>query len=131
MMPRMRILLTLMIVLLPLRGWTGDAMAVVTMAAGTSTAVSGAHAHSQESATAHDCHGLDAADANGAGASPEPDQVHDVCAACALCQICHAVALTQPAADAAAFFATGAQPRSALPADLSATPLPGFKPPIA
>lgn len=135
-----RILFLLMIALLPLRGWVGDAMALQMVLPGglAHTAVhasapgSDAQAHGGAAADQHrhlattaprgDCtdHAL--------GGTTEPDS-H--CKTCTVCQTCHTVAITVPATGT-----EGTEPPAALPvlADsrfASADRAPGFKPPIS
>jgi hypothetical protein len=98
-----RFLYVLLILLLPLRGWTGDAMAMQMAMPGQHAPAAGvaqhadahapsAHAHSQPVAklAAADC-------AEHVGQSDDgdaPDASH--CEACAMCQTCHTVAVLLP-----------------------------------
>lgn len=118
----------LMIALLPLRGWVGEAMAGQ-MIAQQLAAVAQATTPADDAATgAHtDCHGQVTADAPPAAeASSSMD-----CGSCTSCQVCHSVAMAAPALTAAAPL----QPHPALPAYgrqfASAERSPGFKPPIS
>ena len=88
----------LLIMLLPLRGWVGDAMAMQMALPGQHAAVSSAMQHangdsahaqmgSMDSAAAGDCGGHTGAQ----DAGDEADAAH--CEACAMCQTCHTVAV--------------------------------------
>ena len=128
--------LTLMVTLLPLRGWVGDVMAMELLApalAGSSAHVQSVHAdagecehaavgHVQASAAAHHA----AAHGDTAGDAKTTD-----CASCTVCQICHSVALAAETPLAAR--PTQAAPMPASPPALyaSAERAPGFKPPIS
>lgn len=122
----MRILvLVLAIVLLPLRGWMGGAMAMETAPAAVSqAAVAGADAMPP-------CHeAADAASAaHPAGHDAPGDASHH--AQCSLCQLCHSAAMTgdTPAAPAAA--PARAQPQAPAQRFASALPQQADKPPIS
>lgn len=90
----------LLILLLPLRGWVGDAMAMQMALPGPHAPATGAmqhgdgdsgpahtHTNSVASAAAGDC----GAHTAGQGTSDEMDATH--CVACAMCQSCHTVAV--------------------------------------
>ena len=123
-----RLFIALMIVLLPVRGWLGDAMAMEmtqhALHAGTAATAMAAHdAHG----AVPDCHGAAAESPAEAPAAAS----HDGCGTCTACQVCHTVALadvfpSQPARGA---------PHVLVPAPatgfISAEPAPGFKPPIS
>lgn len=136
---RMRALLfVLMITLLLVRGWTGDAMANDMALASlqhphqahqstTKTIAAHAHAVSVEAhfdhepamPAAHDCPGHSAQDADG----------H--CPSCDVCQACHSIALTPAAGGAAPVFGSRTQPRAKAARFASAEAAPGHKPPIS
>ncbi len=123
----MRVLvLALAILLLPLRGWVGDAMtieAVTLPAAAQST-------HSM-AGTTHDGHGGHDAH-QGHGAPAETSQPsHDCHSTCGDCQLCHSVAVTLWPALATLVEAPRAAPAFATAAFASAEPAPGLKPPIS
>lgn len=90
----------LLIMLLPLRGWIGDAMAVQMALPGQHAPVSGAMQHADgDSGPAH-THGSsvalatadDCGDHTGAQIADDAmDAAH--CEACAMCQTCHTVAM--------------------------------------
>lgn len=124
----MRILvLVLAIVLLPLRGWMGGAMAMETAplpAAVSQAAIAAADAMPP-------CHeAADAASAvHPAGHDAPGDASHH--AQCSLCQLCHSAAMTgdTPAAPAAA--PARAQPQAPAQRFASALPQQADKPPIS
>ena len=130
------LLFVLMIALLLLRGWTGDAMANDMALASlqqqpqqSTTKTIAAHAHAisaeahfdHESAmpATHDCpgHAADGADGH--------------CQSCDVCQACHSVALTPAALDAAPVFSSRTQPHAKAARFASAEASPGHKPPIS
>ena len=118
--------LVLAIVLLPLRGWMGDAM----MLAPVQSATAGHAMHAAPSADAHDMHAAHAA--MDAGATHDStDSPHAAHTTCDTCQFCHSVAVTawpevpMPAAAPAHGPIAGAM-RFA-----SAEAAQGFKPPIS
>jgi hypothetical protein len=77
-----RFVLILMLVLLPLRGWTVDAMGSAMLMPTNPISVT-----AQSEASAHDCMGHETSDDVAA-------QNDDDCPTCTLCQICHTVALS-------------------------------------
>ena len=118
--------LVLAIVLLPLRGWLGDAM----MLAPVQSATAGHAMHATPSADAHDMHAAHAP--MDAGATHDStDSPHAAHTTCDTCQFCHSVAVTawpevpMPAAAPAHGPIAGAM-RFA-----SAEAAQGFKPPIS
>ncbi|MCX7257433.1 MAG: hypothetical protein NTZ64_12020 [Polaromonas sp.] len=143
----------LMIALLLLRGWTGDAMAnsmalaplqhaqpsvmamqmsvpmtpdVAPMSAAPQAAHKAAHkaAPDAEQAMTHDCAEHTAPDDNSPAASPH-------CQSCDACQACHGVALIPPATRPSAAFNPRAQPPAPAARFASADAAPGQKPPIS
>lgn len=123
--PMRRWLVLLMLVLLPLRGWVGEAMAGEMV----QQTLQGAHSAQMQQAADHDdCAGHDeAAQASHAGAT-SPD---GGCGTCASCQACSAVALVfpPPAMPAAGF--SHAPPVFHAPTFASAERQLAFKPPKA
>ena len=123
----MRLLvLVLAIVLLPLRGWLGDAM----MLAPVQQVATGHAMHAMPSASEHDMHA--AHTAMGPAATHDgTDSAHAAHTTCDTCQFCHSVAVTawpevpMPAAAPAHGPIAGAM-RFA-----SAEAAQGFKPPIS
>ncbi len=124
------LLLALMIALLPLRGWVGDAMAMEQVPG----APGGVHATAtmpHEPHEAQPCH----EQAGEAHAAPvdEDSSSHagGDCASCTVCQICHSVALTglHPLVRAATLPTVAPHTYTVLHA--SAERAPGFKPPIS
>lgn len=131
-MPR-RCLLLVLLVLLSLRGWAGAAMAT------TMTAPQPAHPMVASAVMGEDCHGHGQG-VQGASSESPHGVAHDPshaqgdgasCATCAFCQLCHTVALALPLGGLGTDWAHASLPQARLPVDLSATPLPGDKPPIA
>ena len=95
-----RWLFVLLIMLLPLRGWVGDAMAIQMALPGQHAPASGemqyadsesthAHVSTIASAAASECAG----DTGAQDSGDEADAAH--CEACAMCQTCHTVAVLQ------------------------------------
>lgn len=150
-----RCLLLALLVLLPLRGWAGMVMATEMAVALPVPTASLAQARPVDHTTApEECHGHHGAtpevkehrahidhgphelmahdSAQVAAQNPSPTQ-HDStgCASCVYCQICHTVALPSPLNALGLCWASASLPSADLPADLSATPLPSDKPPIA
>jgi hypothetical protein len=143
------LLLALMIALLPIRGWLGDAMAVEmvrhSMPAAAATAVSMASAATE--AHCHDAMGemgamsvmsaMDAGDTAAMDMSGH-DGNHDAggadhqgCGTCTACQVCHTVALGgMPLVDTV-HGAPQAQPAARTARFASAEPAQGLKPPIS
>jgi hypothetical protein len=122
------LLFALMIALLPLRGWVGDAMAA--QMASTALAHTGAAAHhtmhdapADPALALHDCAGHD--DRHEQAGTTQGD-----CSTCTACQICHSVALTPPLPHRTPASLTSGQPQASHPHFASAERAPGFKPPI-
>lgn len=131
------LLLALMIALLPLRGWVGDAMAVDMMGEAllaTSNAIKSvvfnAHpaVHSGHFDTHHAaCAELTAADPTGdTVGSPDAN-----CTSHAACQLCHSMALAPLPLMLASLAGPAGTPPLAQAAFMSAEPTRDFKPPIA
>lgn len=131
------LLLALMIALLPLRGWVGDAMAmnmmsealhtpanaIKSVATNTHPAAHGDHFEARHADCAE--HPAPAPTSDAAGS-------HDGnCASHAACQLCHSVALTPLLPTLAPAAVPAAAPPRALAGFASAELPPGFKPPIA
>jgi hypothetical protein len=131
-----------LILLLPLRGWVGDAMAadmlqqrIVAAASASAAPAAGqavqAVAAAPEASGHHDCMG------HAVPAKAQPAPHHDAaapdpdCPTCASCQVCSAVALALPAVTVAGtpFFPPRPQGASADPA--SAERARALKPPIS
>lgn len=128
----MRVLLfALMIALLPLRVWVGDAMAMEQLASALGNMHATASAPQEQRHEAQPCHEhAGEAHADPAGADDSSLAAGD-CASCTVCQICHSVALTSalPWVAAAALPTTAPHTHAILHA--SAERAPGFKPPIS
>ncbi len=137
-----RWLLVLMIALLPVRGWVGDAMASE-MAGAQLNAINSIVAHAdstratagfatQSGAESHaDCHGQAAlAAAPDDAAQPLEHSTQD-CGSCTACQVCHTVALAAPDASATPVQRHHGTPPAAGQPFASAVLARGFKPPIS
>jgi hypothetical protein len=129
----MRLLvLILAIVLLPLRGWLGDAMMLAPVQ--QASAGHAMHAMAESGMQAHAMHAMPSADdhaVHAAHAAMDHDDTHTAHTTCDTCQFCHSVAVTAwpevpmpaaapahvPIADAMRF--------------ASAEAAQGFKPPIS
>ena len=114
------LLIALMIALLPLRGWVGDAMAQQLATASVQAPVSGAE---QARHTHTDCalHGDQ-------GSTPEPASDHG--GSCSDCQVCHTMAMEAPSL---ASLQAASAPAVLYPVSsdfASAERALGFKPPI-
>ena len=139
----MRLLLVaIMIVLLPVRGWVGDVMATRMAAPGallqaTGTSTTGTHAHAATD-PAHDHVAQqataltaisDCADHAGAGTGSWSD--NSACKSCVVCQVCHTVALELSTAYFSGLVLAPWVPRSVAPRFASADRALGLKPPIS
>jgi hypothetical protein len=144
-----RFLLILMIALLPVRGWLGDAMAMQLVQAPASAAHLHQHASDvavADRAIAH--HGDHAAHADHADHANHADHAaHEagLCKAgdadkacepslhvqCGTCQMCHSVAASLPEALALPSAVPQGTPGFHASAFVSAEPAPAFKPPIS
>ena len=115
-----RLLVLLMIVLLPLRGWAGDLMGVQMAASGLASQVASAMPADCPMKSMHVPASVD-------DASPAPSATEG-CTSCDLC-----LPMAEPASlrfDAVAFVAHAAPPMGGV-AFLSASPALAFKPPIS
>ncbi len=140
------LLLALMIALLPIRGWLGDAMAVEmarhslpAAAAQTSTSMAGAasEAHCHEAMATGDEAGMQMTmdmgstdhashDSGGSGGGD-----HQGCGTCTACQVCHTVALGGLPLIDTVHGAPQAPPAAHASRFASAEPAQGLKPPIS
>lgn len=129
--------LLLAIVLLPLRGWMGDAMAMQSMppppASPQHAMAHGGH-EAPAATTLPPCHGA----AMDAAAKPDhdmsgDDNAHDMSSHtnCTACQVCHSVALAAPELPPGVQQAPHAVPRANAAGYASAEPQPLRKPPIS
>jgi hypothetical protein len=138
-----RWLLILMVVLLPLRAWVGEAMAAQVaqqQMAGTSATDRHAHGDAHERAAAY-VHGHEhapgAADECDHGSAPEaaagdtvqPTTGHGDCPTCASCQICSTVALSAAAWPHSPDRFSHPRPQALQPSYSSVEPTLAFKPP--
>ena len=128
-----RWLLLLVVLLLPLRGWMGDAMAGQFAVHAAAAVQSHVHAveHAAPPLQAHDC--ADHAHAAPVQAQPAADaagpQADGDCPTCASCQACSSVALSPASAGPAATVFSHPRPQTAHAAFASAEPAHFFKPP--
>jgi hypothetical protein len=136
-----RLILAVMIILLPLRGWMGDAMAV--------EAVTGTPIAIQSIAVdAHPTSGITyfGADSGHQGLRAGPGQCPDHASApaggddgdtsahglaCTLCQVCHTVAMNADATPLATLPLPALAPEAPFHRFTSALPARGLKPPIS
>ncbi len=139
------LLLAILIVLLPLRAWAGDAMATLMAAPGqvhplASASVTSAHAHTHTTQTPLDGRddagsgspavaSTDCAIHAGSGHSSPSDLSH--CQSCVVCQVCHTVGLAVPILVFAALSAAPQLPLTVVPGFTSAERALGLKPPIS
>jgi hypothetical protein len=129
-----RLVLALMIALLPLRGWVGDAMAMEMAAAtlGQPAAVMGSgvgYAHGLEPTANVDADNAMHADCPGHAASHDGDP--QATSDCGTCAACHAVALASSFPQLEPSTLASARPPSATPRFASAERTLGIKPPIS
>ena len=112
------LVIALMIALLPLRGWVGDAMAQTAV---TPPMQLGAHA----AVSQHDCA------VHSTGANVAQDNGTDQNDGCSVCQVCHTLALEAAAPVQALQDPARIVVSLATPAFASAERAPSVKPPIA
>jgi hypothetical protein len=135
------LLLALMIALLPIRGWLGDAMAVEMVrhslpaaeaAVSMVTAATEAHCHEAMDAGSSMDMQMDMADHAGSHDNSSNDGAgHQGCGTCTACQVCHTVALGgMPLVDIV-HSAPQAPPAAHAARFASAEPAQGLKPPIS
>lgn len=117
------LLLTLMIVLLPLRGWMGDVMALERSAP--------EHHAVMAAPVQDDCHEMPQHGMHEEAATPDHAHAEDHCSDCTHCQICHSIALATALLPTHPEQARMRQPLALAQRHASADPSPGFKPPIA
>ena len=129
--------LALMIALLPLRGWVGDAMAMEIAAGTLAESVSALDSDELHARPARVDADFDAANAihadcpgHASALDGAPHAASD-CKTCADCQICHSVALTPSLPQLAPAAVSAVQPLAATPLFASAERALGFKPPIS
>ncbi|MDZ7920901.1 hypothetical protein [Rhodoferax sp.] len=121
---RRLVLLLILIALVPLRAWSGDAMAIQ-MAA--QTQATGAGAAASDPAAHTNCHEMQAESAP----TPQTHKAPDSCATCASCQACFTVAVVMPAMQAATQALPHGLPHAASAEFTSAILALGHKPPIS
>ncbi len=118
--------------LLLIRSWAGDAMAIDMVNAAHTPAAAMVMADEDHAATdvVMPCHEM----ADGAVAHAKTDgssHTADSCGTCTVCQLCHSTAMTALASPLPAFDPPQTVPRAALLVFSSAEPQQGFKPPIS
>ena len=118
-----RWLLVLLIALLPLRGWMGDAMAAQMAVQPHAAANQAVHAAPSDCAGHHD--------QSEAAAPSLPDESPQADANCAACQACSTMALAFSHAPVPEPVFGAAPPAQPLVAFASAEPAPADKPPIS
>ena len=132
------LILALMIVLLPLRGWAGDVMAVEMSSHSIAITSGAASAHKMAAATSFDHQNTAVPDCHGAArsqagvdqtATGAADEGHS--ANCQACQACHALALSPPATAVAGFLSLTQLLPTRVAAFTSAAAALGQKPPIS
>lgn len=116
-------LLTLMIALLPLRGWMGDAM---TLERSVSE-----HDAMTVASVQDNCHQISQHGMHEAATTSDPAHAQDDGDSCTDCQICHSIALATTLLSTPTLQARMPQPLVLNRLHASADPAPGFKPPIA
>lgn len=116
--------LVLAILLLPLRGWLGDAMAVESMQ--PQHEMHATHEMHGTGATA-DIAGMDIVEAT---ATTSSDAHHDCQSTCTDCQLCHSIAIAVWPQVPSLAEAPRETPTPLSVAFVSAEPAPDFKPPI-
>jgi hypothetical protein len=137
--PMRHLLFAVLIALLLLRGWVGDAMATQ-MAAGqlqhqaTQVAAEAGHLH-EDVEMAHTGHGTEAPALHDCAEQPadsgNSQSADGHCETCAACQACHTVALSPAAPGAMPHFSALALPRPAADSFASADASLRQKPPIS
>lgn len=138
-----QLILALMIILLPLRGWMGDAMAmdaametqvaVHSLADGGQPAlgpVQSAASSGPVSLAGGPGHCPDHASATGGDAEADSEAAPQG-QACTVCQVCHTVAMSADATPLAALLLPVLAPETSFHRFTSALPVPGLKPPIS
>jgi len=123
-----RLLFTLLILLLPLRGWVTDAMAMQTLTAAAAAPLSVATRH-----VGHcDMHpdGMSET-AMLTQVAPASNADTHVGSSCTTCQFCHAATLTVSMPLLATLPLPSAPPVARLPVPTSAVSVPDLKPPIS
>ena len=116
-----------LIVLLPLRGWAGDAMAAQMLSQHLDAIKSVASAPVSMGASGH----MDCMETAATGDSGAAQPMGADCPTCLQCQVCSSVALALSSAPQLPLPAAFAAPRSADIRFASAEAVRGFKPPIS
>ncbi len=116
-------LLTLMIVLLPLRGWVGDDL---TMQGSVPE-----HQVAMGASVQDNCHEMQQHDMHQPSVATDTAQAEEDCGNCTSCDTCHSLALAATLLPAPVVQARMRQPPALSRRHASADLHPGFKPPIA
>lgn len=124
------LLVALMIVLLPLRGWMGDAMAI-SMAGMQLGANEQTHAAVAQPGEHEDCAGMSMATSASPDTSAETADAMTGCESCPVCQACSIVVMGADPLRTATPFIPQAAPVGALPHFASAHAQRWHKPPIS
>ena len=133
------LVLALMIVLLPLRGWAGDAMVTQMASAVIAKQTTASLAHETLDRTSFDDLNLtlvaapakpDCHEEVASHQETDQNESNDHCGTCLACQACHTVALLSSPLDAGASFTIPSLRPSRAVAFTSAAPALGQKPPI-
>lgn len=126
------IILALMIILLPVRGWVGDVMATEMVSGQGMYLQMASHAGADQSDQTRLAHAMPDCAGHSAAAQDTPESEPDAhCATCSACQACHTVALLPEAANSVAVSPSPALPHSTATVFASAHVALGQKPPIS
>lgn len=132
-----RLFVALMILMLPLRGWIGDVMAMELLqpalqavhAPASTAAEASPHAHHGDGHAMHDAHAGDGHAAQGAADGHAGHGSSHL--ACTACQVCHSVAMAETAPALGGEALPHAAPQAALPHFASADARRLAEPPIS
>ena len=132
--------LALMIALLPVRGWLGDAMAIEMVrhsmpaaeaVAGVAQAATEAHCHEAGDMAMNAMDNASHADHAMGDGGDNDHASHQGCGTCTACQVCHSVALGGTELRGIAHDAPQAAPAAPAARFASTEPFLGLKPPIS
>lgn len=126
-----RLFIALLIALLPLRGWVGDAMALTLTLPppASSSALTSVSGHSHGPLAEHCGHAADARDVS--DTSPPNGHTGDFHGTCSACDVCNGPALTAEAVVSAASHLPHAGPLNSASHFASSDRKPTLKPPIS
>jgi len=134
------LVLALMIVLLPLRGWAGDTMATQVASAAIATEIGSANAHEMTVSASFDHQNQTRAASQAmpdcheqVASHQESDQTasNDHCGTCQACQACHTVALSPSSLEVSTSFTSPTLRPTRAATFTSAAAALGQKPPIS